>query len=1576
MQEINWGNFRAKFNGKEQQSFELLSYLLFCDEYNKKSGIFRYKNQAGIEAEPILVDGEWVGFQAKFYDTKIRDNKGELIGSITKAKKKNPQLKRILFYLNQEFPESSDTDTKDPKYKTDIEATARREGIEIEWRVPSHFEAQLALDKNRIKAEYFFSLRPGVVDFIEELCQSTERIFTPIHSKIEFNGKEIKIDRSHSLNELKTALEQLPLVIVSGEGGVGKTAVVKDLYDQIKEESPFFIFKATEFNVAHINELFHAYGMLTLSNFINEHKEVDDKYVVIDSAEKLSDLEDYEAFQEFLSALLNAKWKIIFTTRHSYLENLKVHFLEVYRLPFKLQNIERLNVRDVQELSEKYSFPLPKNDRLLELLTNPFYLNEYLQHYESVKSTATSSDFKNILWNKVIRKSYYRNNTHLRREACFLNIAQKRANEGRFFVEARDCDDDILYLLEADEIIKHDSSTGGYFITHDIYEEWALDRIIERTYLNAEDYKDFFNLLGSSLPIRRAFRAWLSEKLFSISNGVKILIENVINADEIEQFWKDEVLVSVLLSDYSEAFFQLFEAKLLENDQKLLTRLVFLLRIACKELDESLLQLLGIQNIQGNALQTLFTKPRGSGWNCTIRFIHKHVEAFGLQNIRIILPLLDDWINKNKEGETTKKASQIGLFYYKEIIENGGFGYSSRDDGKEQLFSVILQGASEIKGELANIFEEVIREKQINHSDKHYALIKTILTSITVSFEVAKNLPEKVLSLADLFWFQTYESEYGYSGIDVEEYFCISANHFEYFPSSAFQTPIFHLLRFFPKGTIDFILAFTNKTVECYAKSDLDGQIEEVTVFVDETRVIQQYISNRLWNMYRGTQVSTCLLESIHMALEKWLLEYANTASQEELELVCKYLISNSKSASITAVVASVVLANTQKLFNIAAILFQTKEFFFYDTTRMSLDQNAKSQYSIGYGLNGDSKLHQDERIKTCDDPHRRLSLENIAFSYQFFRSAAESAEEAERKQRVLWDIFDTYYQKLPNNDKETASDKTWRLYLARMDGRKMQTEIEEKDGGILVKFNPEIEPELKKYSEDSLQKSSEPMRHIPLKLWSSYRFKKEEDKYKQYQQYENDPQLALAETKEIIEELKSAAEEDFSLFNRHIPAYTCSVLVRDFFDKLSLEDKEFCKEAILEFASIPLRFEQYHYQLSDGTEPSIMSLPELLKDFSQGRDEIKFLLFLLLLNPWREIVTFAIRSILHSLWEISFKDAQSIFVGYLLLKQKYDNLKAEIREENYKNDVYERSEEQAIERFDEQYEKELESIVSNKTAYEDVKNLEQLDLEILNTAFELLPLRTKNVEHKKFLSIIFPVFSKKLFLDIDKVDYDLKHRFLVKLAYFILASPKEEIKLHLKSFVDNFNNSENVADFFQEFIIAEDTLNQYEEFWMVWDTFYEKIVEISKKSGTYYYSKGIIRNYLLAWPYWREDAKEWHSLKEREKRFFSKVANDMGHCPTVLYSLSKMLNSIGSNFLEEGISWISVILQRNEKLVTEDLETNTVYYVENLVRRYFLRNRQKIKTTLQIKKQVIVILNFLIERGSVTGYLLREDIL
>lgn len=88
------------------------------------------------------------------------------------------------------------------------------------------------------------------------------------------------------------------------------------------------------------------------------------------------------------------------------------------------------------------------------------------------------------------------------------------------------------------------------------------------------------------------------------------------------------------------------------------------------------------------------------------------------------------------------------------------------------------------------------------------------------------------------------------------------------------------------------------------------------------------------------------------------------------------------------------------------------------------------------------------------------------------------------------------------------------------------------------------------------------------------------------------------------------------------------------------------------------------------------------------------------------------------------------------------------------------------------------------------------------------------------------------------------------------------------------------------------------------------------------------------------------------------------------------MLNDIGSDFIEDGVYWLGNILKKNQTLFTKELEVNTIYYIENIVRRYIIKNRYKVKTSIKIKENIIVILNFLLERGSVIGYLLREDIL
>jgi hypothetical protein len=728
------------------------------------------------------------------------------------------------------------------------------------------------------------------------------------------------------------------------------------------------------------------------------------------------------------------------------------------------------------------------------------------------------------------------------------------------------------------------------------------------------------------------------------------------------------------------------------------------------------------------------------------------------------------------------------------------------------------------------------------------------------------------------------------------------------------------------------------------------------------------------------------------MALERYLLERAKATSKDILESLCIYILRNSRSASLTAVVESVVFAEPAKLFNVAKILFRTKELFLYDTSRLLLDKSHKSQLlmlkasypSLG---NYEREFHGNERITACDDEHRKLSLENLAFQYQFIKS--EDNPDFEKQREEIWRIWDEYYKRLPPEPEESEGDKTWRLYLARMDTRKMtvKTESAEQEGKTLITFEPDIDPKLKKHSEDSLQRINESWKHMSLHLWSNYRFKREQDQCKAYEQYERDPHLAINEVREIMDGITKGSDEHFLIFNRSIPAYSCAVLIRDFADALTHEEKLFCQSVIVEYASLPLVDGKYSYQISDGVEPATRSLPFLMKCLPEGKDDVKMLLFLLLLNPWPQISNFATSAVLHDLWKISPEDAQSILLGYLAFEPRYRALAAEIRKRNYKKQIYEYSEYEVQKEFWRRYEKELEKVSANAIRYEDVGDLRKLDLRALNTAFELIPLETDNDVHRILLAVILPMFAARVMSDEprhgrrkqedeEKIDYEVQHRFLNKFAYFVLTSKKDDIPKYLKPFVEKFSDSRETADFLQEFITVEDSLNRYEEFWVIWDIFYQPVLEICKKGYFRYHGAEIIHNYLLAWPWWKETANEWHSLQDRERFFLIKIAQEIGSYPPVFYSLCKILTDIGSRFLEDGISWLSDIIQRTPKLVSDKLEVNTVYYLENLIRKYVLTNRSKIKRTVKIKDAVMVILNFLVERGSVTGYLLREDIL
>ena len=418
--------------------------------------------------------------------------------------------------------------------------------------------------------------------------------------------------------------------------------------------------------------------------------------------------------------------------------------------------------------------------------------------------------------------------------------------------------------------------------------------------------------------------------------------------------------------------------------------------------------------------------------------------------------------------------------------------------------------------------------------------------------------------------------------------------------------------------------------------------------------------------------------------------------------------------------------------------------------------------------------------------------LKILHFSTKVFVTKGEGEDVAQHRQEVLWKIFDEHYKQLPDKSKETAVDKTWRLCLARMDRRKINITTETKDDQVLISFNPEIDPELKQYSETSLAKTTESMKYLPLQLWARNRVERNED-YKKHPQYENDHALVIAETKKVVEGLKDDKSEDksFSLFYQSLPAYVCAVLVRDYFETLAVQERAFCKDVLIEHASAPLR-EGYRYQIGDGVEVAISALPSLLKVFPNDAGEIKTILLLTLFDSYpvgmggQRMLVHPTGAIANNLWKESFADANSIFLGFLVLKPAFDKLGETTRRENHKRGVYEFSNHDLLKMFVKTHEAEINGIVSNKIAYSDIVNIDQIDPDTLITAFRLLPIDTADETHQAFFHQIFPIFSKKLFKDSrrrngeDSFDYSDKQRFLEMLSYVVLSSKVENLEVHI----------------------------------------------------------------------------------------------------------------------------------------------------------------------------------------------------
>lgn len=1563
---IDWNAFEYIHSSNPREAFQKLTEQLFCFEFEQPYGIYRYYNQPHIETMPVHVGNDYIGFQSKYYDasTALSDREQELINAIDGAYSRYPGISKIIIYINKEAGMSTKKGQSAPAYIERIVNHGKNKGITVEWRDLNELETMLLTPANSFIRDYFFATDGGIRKVFGHIKNHTSTIFKSLYSDIKYHNQTIKISH-HS-----TALESLwdsdkNFMVIHGDGGCGKSGLVKDLFENTTEY-PVMAFKATDFDCSSISEFSRKFGDYIWDDLLQSFDDSPRKLCIIDSAEKALSMEFRDTLCDGIQALLSHGWKVLFTIRSAYLDNLTKYVLrtdyfdEVY--------IPALSVEMLSELEQKFSFSLPVNPGLRELLCNLFCFNLYLSQ-DRISESQTTADFFESIWQQVICKtSVQANSMHMRRGKMICKIAQNIADSGFFYYIPDDNTDwDALTALHESEILHLDNTMGGYFFAHDVYEELVLRQIISQEFSRKVSTSSFFSSIGDSLLVRKSFRIWLHNQFEFSYERIEQFLYEVLQSTEISPVWKDDILIA-LMSENNNIFTNHLDNILEKENYALLPRAMHLLNTACKVIDSDLCQkLLTPDEIKTNIIYR-YVKPAGMGWSYLISYTYSNREKITWSPITISLAIemLYAWTRHNPEGSATRNSGLLALFFYSKVVGINRT-YSLDESQISKVCDAILNSAIEINTELSDILEEVIAKKQTRHRDLYYSLCNHLLKDSFSTGKLCESNPDLVIKLAKCYWIkdgQTPQS-WGHSA-DMGVYFglCEHTDHM-YYPASAFQTPLLILLKTAPAQAVDFIVELFDYATNAYQNSRLNvdyKEISDIEIVLSDHEKIRQKISERLWKMHRGTHVAPYLLESILMAFERWLHELLPTLPDKAADAFCMKLISRTSSAAITSVVASMISAYPQKLFKTACCLLQTKEIFQYDLSRLTSERTA-----ILFPPIANDKIFTDERQRSNSLPFRKKRFDEILLEYQI-NQVGLTDEAYKAKMAELYSAIDKAFS--PEEELPTYA----KFVLYRMDIRKMNlVKVEDAGGKKQIALVPEL-PDAMVHIQKQTQKNREKDEKFSrLQLWTTAHMEQKSNDYMQYTEYESNPINALNDGLEFVR------TPCFIQLDDSFMVYVAAVLLIDFQNQLDCKSFNTCLQIVLSRIQKVIE-ERGHYSIGDGTDAAIAALPALLektKQYSEREDPV--ILLLILLCDWGLQRDCAIKIFAEKMWQ-HVELAKKIVSLFIHLKPLYDK---EVSKHN------------GISPFEflQKHLSFIKSILEQPT--QPLPDCSMLSCSALITLSLLMPIEPFDltvaiIEQTGVL--LWPKIFKDRWHYHDNDNwpgkYEQSHSYIVWLSKVLLQIDSTAQNRVLAILLPHLNGYDGFKDLLSNLIFAEDGLKKITAFWNVWNKLLpsiealcesekESIIKIGQTTLGHHYgrrSDELITTYLLAFHLWTDGVKGWHTLRQEDSIFFTTAVTKIGYHPAVLYSITRILNSVGYIYENEGIKWLSTLILNHSHLRTCDLPTNTIYYMEEFVQQFCNNNRKNIKRNAEIRNALSNVLSFLVDRGSTCGYMLREQ--
>jgi hypothetical protein len=336
---------------------------------------------------------------------------------------------------------------------------------------------------------------------------------------------------------------------------------------------------------------------------------------------------------------------------------------------------------------------------------------------------------------------------------------------------------------------------------------------------------------------------------------------------------------------------------------------------------------------------------------------------------------------------------------------------------------------------------------------------------------------------------------------------------------------------------------------------------------------------------YRGLAFTPYALQSMLMALEKWLLEVAS-AHPEQLDGVLLDILRRSQSAALSAVVASVAVAHSHRAGEALLVLLSAPDYLRFDRDRMGSESQSAALTNLFPQLQADRKLYDDERKQSNALPHRKRDLEFAMADLQLGPLAPR-----------VHAIFDRYLAAPPPAEARTRADLFWQLALRRMDLRQytlgepvtvLPADAESPDKetattSVPLEPNTPLDPAVQALVDEGVASIEEMNKSLGLWMWAIGAFKGGAD---------------AAQKSLWREKLTQAREADRNaehpMGTHNGPGCVAAVCVRDHWAELSLQERTWCTSVvcseILRTADRWTSIErvQRHYMAADGLCASV----------------------------------------------------------------------------------------------------------------------------------------------------------------------------------------------------------------------------------------------------------------------------------------------------------------------------------------------------------------------------------------------------